>query len=114
MALSPAAGVDADSTIGFAMHKGFLGLAFFALSAAAHGQATPEQLGQRWVDAIRTHSVEGLKSLIHPGCPQGSIEPKVLERMLSDDLPPQFVFETRALGSKEQLAKFYWVVPQAQ
>lgn len=99
------------------MNKAFAGWVFFALSAtsaAAHAQATPEELGQRWVDAIHAHSVERLKLLIHPGRPPSSIEPKILDRMLSGDLPPQFVFETRALGPKEQLAKYYWVVPSAQ
>ena len=87
-------------------------VSFSAMVASA--QQTPESLGQLWVEAIREHSIEKIKPLIHPNCPKGSVENNILERMVSDELPLQFVFETRELGPKSQLEKAYIVIPDKQ
>ena len=97
------------------MKRIFSTLILFSFSAIlASAQQTPESLGQLWVEAIKEHSIERIKLLVHPNCPNDSVKNNILERMVSGELPLQFIFETTELGPKSQLEKVYIVIPDKQ
>ena len=92
-----------------------LGLCLVHFSAPAlASQQTPEDLARLWVEAIKANSTEMLRPLIHPLCPQNTISPEILARMVQGGLPEVYVIETRELGSKAELEKVYQVVPDKQ
>lgn len=84
------------------------------LGLPVSAQQTPEALGKLWVEAIKTHSVEKIKPLIHPHCPRDSVKLNILERMVDGELPHQFTIETTELGPKNLLEKIYIVIPDKQ
>jgi hypothetical protein len=77
-------------------------------------QQTPEELARLWVDAIKENSTTKIRALIHPGCPQNSISPEILARMVQGGLPETYEIETRELGARAELQKIYEVVPEKQ
>ena len=82
--------------------------------AALAAQRTPEDLALLWVEAIKTNSTEKIRPLIHPACPQNSISPDNLARMVGGGLPETYEIETRELGPRVELEKIYEVVPEKQ
>jgi hypothetical protein len=87
---------------------------FLASSAHSQDRRTPELLGKIWAENIREHSIEKMKSLIHPQCSVNHVKEDILKRMVDGKLSPAYTIETRALGSREALAKVYEVVPDMQ
>ncbi len=77
-------------------------------------QQTPEDLAQLWIEAIKENSTARIRSLIHPACPQNSITPEILARMVGGGLPETYDIETRELGPRAELEKVYAVVPEKQ
>jgi hypothetical protein len=77
-------------------------------------QQTPEELARLWVEAIKANSTAKIRPLIHPACPQKSISPEILERMVQGGLPDTYEIETRELGPRAELEKIYEVVPDKQ
>jgi hypothetical protein len=77
-------------------------------------QQTPEDLAQLWIEAIKENSTARIRPLIHPGCPQNSISPEILARMVGGGLPEAYDIETRELGPRAELEKVYEVVPEKQ
>ena len=81
---------------------------------ALASQQTPEELAQLWLEAIKTSSTAKIRPLIHPACPQNSISPEILERMVQGGLPETYEIETKELGPRAELEKIYQVVPEKQ
>jgi hypothetical protein len=77
-------------------------------------QQTPEELAQLWLEAIKTSSTAKIRPLIHPACPQNSISPEILARMVQGGLPETYEIETKELGPRAELEKIYQVVPEKQ
>ena len=77
-------------------------------------QPTPEDLARLWIEAIAANSAEKIRPLIHPACPQNSISPDTLARMVQGRLPQTYDIETRELGPRAELEKVYQVVPDRQ
>jgi len=77
-------------------------------------QQTPEELARLWVEAIKANSTAKIRPLIHPACPQKSISPEILKRMVQGGLPDTYEIETRELGPRAELEKMYEVVPDKQ
>lgn len=92
----------------------FLVFTMFICRAESTAQQTPETLAQKWVAAIREHSLEKLIPLIHPNCPKDSLESEILERMIAGELPKNFRIEIKDLGPIEALEKVYLVTPSKQ
>jgi|GEM_PF-756341 hypothetical protein len=90
-----------------------LSIACFSQGASA-SQQTPEELARLWVEAIKASSTAEIRPLIHPACPQNSISPEILARMVQDGLPERYGIETSALGPRAELEKVYEVVPENQ
>jgi hypothetical protein len=88
-------------------------MVYFSQAALA-SQQTPEQLARLWLEAIKTSSTEKIRSLIHPACPQNSISPEILGRMVRGGLPETYEIETKELGPRAELEKIYQVVPEKQ
>jgi hypothetical protein len=86
---------------------------YFSQLASAAPQ-TPEDLARLWVEAIKANSTAKMRPLIHPACPQSSISPETLARMVQGGLPERYVIETRPLGPRAELEKVYQVVPDSQ
>jgi hypothetical protein len=86
---------------------------YFAQTASA-SQRTPEELAQSWIEAIKANSTEKVRPLIHPACPQDSISPEILVRMVQGGLPRTYDVEVKEIGSRAQLEKIYQVVPERQ
>ena len=82
--------------------------------AALAAQRTPEDLALLWVEAIKANSTVKIRPLIHPACPQNSISPDNLARMVGGGLPETYEIETRELGPRVELEKIYEVVPEKQ
>ncbi len=82
--------------------------------AASAAQPTPEELARLWVEAIREDSTAKIRALIHPACPQNSISPEILARMVQGGLPESYQIETSELGPREELQRIYQVVPGKQ
>jgi hypothetical protein len=82
--------------------------------AALASQQTPEELAQLWLEAIKTSSTAKIRPLIHPACPQNSISPEILARMVQGGLPETYEIETKELGPRAELEKIYQVVPEKQ
>jgi hypothetical protein len=74
---------------------GVCGIAYFSHGASA-SQQTPED--RLWVEAIKADSVAKIRPLVHPACPQKSISPEILARMVEGGLPEIYEIETRELG----------------
>jgi hypothetical protein len=92
-----------------------LGLCMVHFSpVASASQQTPEDLARLWIEAIKANSTEKIRPLIHPACPQNTISPQILARMVQGGLPEAYVIETRELGSRAELEKIYQVVPDKQ
>jgi hypothetical protein len=89
----------------------FIGCLSQGVTAA---QQTPEDLAQLWIDAIKENSTVKIRPLIHPACPQNSISPEILARMVGGGLPEAYDIETRELGPRAELEKVYAVVPEKQ
>jgi hypothetical protein len=81
---------------------------------ALASQQTPEELAQLWLEAIKTSSTAKIRPLIHPACPQNSISPEILARMVQGGLPETYEIETKELGPRAELEKIYQVVPEKQ
>jgi hypothetical protein len=77
-------------------------------------QQTPEDLAQLWIEAIKANSTAEIRRLIHPGCPQTSVTPEILARMVGGGLPATYDIESRELGPRAELEKIYEVVPDRQ
>ena len=77
-------------------------------------QQTPEELARSWVEAIKANSTEKMRPLIHPACPQSSVSPEILARMVQGGLPEKYEIETRPLGPRAELERIYLVVPDSQ
>jgi hypothetical protein len=77
-------------------------------------QQTPEDLARAWVEAIKENSTAKMRALVHPACPQNSITPEMLARMVQGGLPEEYETETRPLGPRAELEKIYQVVPDSQ
>ena len=77
-------------------------------------QQTPDELARAWVEAIKANSTEKMRALIHPACPQGSVSPEILARMVQGGLPEKYEIETRPLDPQAELGKVYQVVPHSQ
>ena len=77
-------------------------------------QHTPDELAGAWVEAIKANSTEKMRALIHPACPQSSVSPEILTRMVQGGLPEKYQIETRPLGPRAELEKIYQVVPDSQ
>ncbi len=86
---------------------------YFSQGASA-AQQTPEDLAQLWIEAIKENSTARIRPLIHPACPQDSITPEILARMVGGGLPETYDIETRELGPRAELEKVYAVVPENQ
>jgi hypothetical protein len=86
---------------------------YFSQGASA-SQQTPEDLARLWVEAIKANSTAKIRPLIHPACPQNSISPEILARMVQGGLPETYEIETRELGPRAELEKIYEVVPDKQ
>jgi len=86
---------------------------YFSQGASA-AQQTPEDLAQLWIAAIKENSTARIRPLIHPACPQDSITPEILARMVGGGLPETYDIETRELGPRAELEKVYAVVPENQ
>ena len=84
------------------------------LQGVLASQPTPEQLARAWVEAIKANSTEKMRPLIHPACPQNSVSPEILARMVQGGLPEKYEIETRPLGPRAELEKVYQVVPDRQ
>ena len=82
--------------------------------AAVASPQTPEILARSWVDAIKENSTAKMRALVHPACPQSSISPEILARMVQGGMPEKYEIETRPLGPRAELEKVYQVVPDAQ
>jgi hypothetical protein len=89
------------------------GIAFF-LHGASASQRTPEDLARLWVEAIKAGSVAKIRPLVHPACPQKSISPEILARMVEGGLPETYEIETSELGPRAELERIYEVVPEKQ
>jgi hypothetical protein len=81
---------------------------------ALASQQTPEELARSWIEAIRENSTAKMRALVHPACPQSSITPEMLARMVQGGLPEKYEIETRPLGPRAELEKVYQVVPDSQ
>jgi hypothetical protein len=81
---------------------------------ASAAQRTPEDLARLWVEAIKENSTTKIRALIHPACPQNSISPEILARMVQGGLPEAYQIETSELGPREELQRIYQVVPDKQ
>ena len=81
---------------------------------ASAAQRTPEDLARLWVEAIKENSTTKIRALIHPTCPQNSISPEILARMVQGGLPEAYQIETSELGPREELQRIYQVVPDKQ
>jgi len=81
---------------------------------ALASQQTPEELARLWLEAIKTSSTAKIRPLIHPACPQNSISPEILGRMVQGGLPETYEIETKELGPRAELEKIYQVVPEKQ
>jgi len=81
---------------------------------ALASQRTPEDLALLWVEAIKADSTAKIRFLVHPACPQRSISPDILARMVGGGLPEAYEIETRELGPRIELEKLYEVVPEKQ
>jgi hypothetical protein len=81
---------------------------------ALASQQTPEELARLWLEAIKTNSTAKIRPLIHPACPQNSISPEILARMVQGGLPETYEIETKELGPRAELEKIYQVVPEKQ
>jgi hypothetical protein len=81
---------------------------------ASAAQQTPEDLARMWIEAIKENSTTKMRPLIHPACPQNSISPEILARMVGGGLPETFDIETNQLGPRAELEKVYEVVPEKQ
>ena len=77
-------------------------------------QQTPEELARAWVEAIKANSTEKMRPLIHPACPQSSVSPEILTRMVQGGLTEKYEIETRRLDPRAELGKVYQVVPHSQ
>lgn len=88
-------------------------MVYFSQAVLA-SQQTPEELARLWLEAIKTNSTEKVRPLIHPACPQGSISPEILGRMVQGGLPQVYEIETKDLGPRAELEKIYHVVPDKQ
>jgi hypothetical protein len=86
----------------------------YFLQAALASQQTPEELGRLWLEAIKASSTAKIRPLIHPACPQDSISPEILGRMVQGGLPEAYEIETKELGPRAELEKIYQVVPEKQ
>jgi len=86
---------------------------YFSRGTSA-AQQTPEDLAQLWIEAIKENSTARIRPLIHPACPQDSITPEILARMVGGGLPETYDIETRELGPRAELEKVYAVVPENQ
>jgi hypothetical protein len=82
--------------------------------AAPASQQTPEDLAQQWIEAIKANSTAEIRRLIHPGCPQTSVTPEILARMVGGGLPETYDIENRELGPRTELERIYEVVPDRQ
>lgn len=82
--------------------------------AAPASQQTPEDLAQRWIEAIKANSPAEIRPLIHPGCSPTSISPEILARMVGGGLPETYDIESRELGPRAELERIYEVVPERQ
>lgn len=82
--------------------------------ASPASQQTPEELAQRWIEAIKANSTEEIRRLIYPACPQTSVTPEILARMVAGGLPETYDIESRELGPRAELEKIYLVVPDRQ
>ena len=88
--------------------------AALAAATSAVAQETPEDLGRLWAAAIAHHSAAEARALIHPNCPEGSIPPQLLERLVDGPLPPHYSIVTQNLGRPSDLAAIYRVIPEKQ
>ena len=88
-------------------------LLYFSQRASASPQ-TPEELARSWIEAIKENSTAKMRALVHPACPQSSITPEILARMVQGGLPEKYGIETRPLGPRAELEKVYQVVPDSQ
>ena len=88
-------------------------MVYFSQGALA-SQQTPEELARLWLEAIKTNSTAKIRPLIHPACPQNSISPEILARMVQGGLPETYEIETKELGPRAELEKIYQVVPEKQ
>jgi hypothetical protein len=82
--------------------------------AAVASQQTPEDLAQLWIDAIKANSTTQILPLIHPACPESSIAPAILARMVEGGMPEKYEIETKDLGPQAELEKIYAIVPDKQ
>jgi hypothetical protein len=82
----------------------------FFRRAAPASQRTPEDLAQLWIEAIKANSTAEIRRLIHPGCPQSSVTPEIVARMVGGGLRATYDIESEnlALGqnSKEFMKSF--------
>ena len=88
-------------------------VAYLSQGASA-SQQTPEDLARLWVEAIKANSPARIRLLVHPACPQDSISPEILARMVEGGLPETYEIETREHGPRADLEKVYAVVPEKQ
>jgi hypothetical protein len=92
---------------------GFCGIVYLSDVASA-SQQTPEDLARLWVEAIKANSTAKIRPLVHPACPQKSISPEILARMVGGGLPENYEIETRELGPRAELERIYEVIPEKQ
>jgi hypothetical protein len=92
---------------------GFCGIVYLS-DAASASQQTPEDLARLWVEAIKANSTAKIRPLVHPACPQKSISPEILARMVGGGLPETYEIETRELGPRAELERIYEVIPEKQ
>lgn len=86
----------------------------FFRRAAPASQRTPEDLAQLWIEAIKANSTAEIRRLIHPGCPQSSVTPEIVARMVGGGLPATYDIESGELGPRAELERIYEVVPDRQ
>jgi hypothetical protein len=99
----------------FTIFGTILGVCIGCLSqGVTAAQQTPEDLAQLWIAALKENSTARIRPLIHPACPQNSIAPEILARMVGGGLPETYDIEIRELGPRAELEKVYAVVPEKQ
>jgi len=87
----------------------------YSVAQARVGRMIAETRSIRaWVEAIKANSPARIRLLVHPACPQDSISPEILARMVEGGLPETYEIETRELGPRADLEKVYAVVPEKQ
>src|ERR1700676_1430132 len=88
-------------------------MVYFSQAALA-SQQTPEELARLGPRGIKNSPTAKIRPFIHAACPQNSISPEILGRMVQGGLPEAYEIETKELGPRAELEKIYQVFPEKQ